>query len=115
MIDCDAWDGYPVRKHELLSHVKEQGIHNVVAISGDMHAFQCGIVRDDPDPAKGTPVIVDFVCAGISSTFFYTYMKAASSAPWPPQIRARCRRSRCLVTMGVQAGRRLLLRRKKST
>ncbi|MPW20672.1 alkaline phosphatase [Paraburkholderia sp. CNPSo 3157] len=77
VIDCDAWDGYPAHKHELLSYLKEQGIRNVVAISGDLHAFQCGVVRDDPDPASGTPVIVDFVCAGISSTSFYSYMKAA--------------------------------------
>jgi alkaline phosphatase D len=80
VIDCDAWDGYPADKHELLSYLKEHGIRNVVAITGDLHAFQCGVVRDDPDPAKGTPVIVDFVSAGISSTSFYTYMKGA----WGP-------------------------------
>jgi alkaline phosphatase D len=79
VIDCDAWDGYPAHKHELLSYLKEHDIRNVVAITGDLHAFQCGLVRDDPDPAKGTPVIVDFVSAGISSTSFYTYMKAAWS------------------------------------
>jgi alkaline phosphatase D len=39
----------------------------VVAVSGDLHAFQCGVVRDNPDPALGTPVMVDFVGAGISS------------------------------------------------
>jgi alkaline phosphatase D len=77
VIDCDAWDGYPAHKHELLSYLKEHGIRNVVAITGDLHAFQCGVVRDDPDPAQGTPAIVDFVSAGISSTSFYTYMKAA--------------------------------------
>ncbi|WGS47733.1 alkaline phosphatase D family protein (plasmid) [Burkholderia sp. JSH-S8] len=79
VVDCDAWDGYPAHKHELLAYLKEQGIRNVVAISGDLHAFQCGVVRDDPDPATGTPVIVDLVCAGISSTSFYTYVKAAWS------------------------------------
>jgi alkaline phosphatase D len=77
VIDCDAWDGYPAHKHELLSYLKEHGIRNVVAITGDLHAFQCGVVRDDPDPAQGTPVIVDFVSAGISSTSFYTYLKGA--------------------------------------
>ena len=34
-------------------------------------------MRDAPDPATGVPVIVDFVCAGISSLSFYTYLKAA--------------------------------------
>ncbi|WP_175944912.1 alkaline phosphatase D family protein [Burkholderia pyrrocinia] len=77
VVDCDAWDGYPAHKHELLSYLNEQGIRNVVAISGDLHAFQCGVVRDDPDPAKGKPVAVDFVCAGISSASFYSYVKAA--------------------------------------
>ncbi|RQS71548.1 alkaline phosphatase [Burkholderia sp. Bp8963] len=77
VIDCDSWDGYPAHKHELMSYLKEQGIRNVVAISGDLHAFQCGVVRDDPDPAVGAPVIVDFVCAGISSTSFYSYLKDA--------------------------------------
>ncbi|MEX3941077.1 alkaline phosphatase [Paraburkholderia sp. BR10937] len=77
VVDCDAWDGYPAHKHDLLSYLKEWAIHNVIAITGDLHAFQCGIVRDDPDPAMGTPVIVDFVCAGISSTSFYADLKAA--------------------------------------
>ena len=87
VIDCDAWDGYPAHKHELLSYLKEQRIRNVVAITGDLHAFQCGVVRDDPDPIKGTPVIVDFVSAGISSTSFYAYMKAAwSGTPFAPLV-----------------------------
>ncbi len=87
VIDCDAWDGYPTHKHELLSYLKEQEIHDVVAITGDLHAFQCGVVRDDPDPTTGTPVIVDFVCAGISSTSFYTYMKGAwGGTPLAPLV-----------------------------
>ncbi|KUZ59945.1 hypothetical protein WI38_23130 [Burkholderia ubonensis] len=73
--------------------MKEQGIRNVVAIGGDLHAFQCGVVRDDPDPATGAPVIVDFVCAGISSTSFYTYLKAAwRGTPLAKTFGGRCRR-----------------------
>ncbi|HKT66092.1 MAG TPA: alkaline phosphatase D family protein, partial [Burkholderia sp.] len=77
VIDCDAWDGYPAHKHALLAYLREHDIRNVVAITGDLHAFQCGIVRDDPDPATGVPVIVDFVCAGISSTSFHACLKGA--------------------------------------
>jgi alkaline phosphatase D len=40
-------------------------------VSGDLHAFQCGVVRDNPDPAVGTPVMVDFVSAGVSSLSYY--------------------------------------------
>lgn len=72
-----AWDGYPAHKHELLAYLREHGIHNVIAITEDLHAFRCGVVRDDPDPATGVPAIVDFVCAGISSTSFYSYLNVA--------------------------------------
>jgi len=51
----------------------------VVALTGDLHAFQCGTVRHLPDPATGAPVLVDFVSAGISSSSFYSYVKAGSA------------------------------------
>ena len=78
-VNCDAWDGFPSHKAELLGFLKDNGIRNVVAITGDLHAFQCGVVRDVPDPALGTPVLVDFVAAGISSSSFYSYVKAGSA------------------------------------
>jgi len=79
VVNCDAWDGFPAHKAELMGFLKTQKIQNVVAITGDLHAFQCGVVRDLPDPATGTPVLVDFVCAGISSSSFYSYVKAGSA------------------------------------
>lgn len=77
IVNADAWDGYPSHKAELLGFLRSQGVKNVVAITGDLHAFQCGVVRDTPDPKTGTPVLVDFVCAGISSGSFYSFVKAA--------------------------------------
>ena len=82
VVNCDGWDGYPRHRAELLTHLRTRGITNVVALTGDLHAFQCGVVRDQPDPATGTPVLVDLVCAGISSSSFYSYVKAgAGSTP----------------------------------
>jgi alkaline phosphatase D len=71
VLNADVWDGYPSAKNELMAYLQAQGIGNVVAITGDLHAFQCGVVRDNPDPAVGTPVMVDFVSAGISSPSYY--------------------------------------------
>ncbi|MEP6503753.1 MAG: alkaline phosphatase D family protein, partial [Betaproteobacteria bacterium] len=79
VVNCDAWDGYPSHKAELMGFLRQQGIANVVAITGDLHAFQCGVVRDTPDPASGTPVLLDFVSAGISSSSFYSYLKAGAA------------------------------------
>lgn len=79
VVNCDAWDGYPMHKAELMGYLKANNVQNVVAITGDLHAFQCGVVRDTPDPATGTPVLVDFVTAGISSSSFYSYLKAGAA------------------------------------
>jgi alkaline phosphatase D len=89
VVNADAWDGYPAHRAELMTYLKTQDIKNVVAITGDLHAFQCGIIRDDPDPAVGTPVAVDFVAAGISSTTFYEYLRdGAGSTPLAPLVRS---------------------------
>ena len=87
VVNCDAWDGYPAHKAELMGWLKANDVRNVVAITGDLHAFQCGVVRDTPDPATGTPVLVDFVTAGISSSSFYSYLKAgAAGTPLAPLV-----------------------------
>jgi alkaline phosphatase D len=87
VVNCDAWDGYPTHKAELMGYLKANGVQNVVAITGDLHAFQCGVVRDTPNPATGTPVLVDFVTAGISSSSFYSYLKAgAAGTPLAPLV-----------------------------
>jgi alkaline phosphatase D len=46
VVNADAWDGYPSHRAELMGFLKTNNIKNVVAITGDLHAFQCGVVRD---------------------------------------------------------------------
>ncbi|AXI03341.1 alkaline phosphatase D family protein [Aquirhabdus parva] len=75
VLNCDAWDGYPTAKQELLSYLVDNKIKNVVAITGDLHAFQASVVRNIAENGQGTPVLVDFLAAGVSSSSFYTYLK----------------------------------------
>jgi alkaline phosphatase D len=86
VLDCDAWDGYPSHKADLMSYVKAQGIGNLVAITGDLHAFQAGIVRDVPNPAIGTPVMIDLMSAGISSQPFFEDVKTYSAGQNNPDM-----------------------------
>lgn len=82
VVNADGWDGYPSARAELAGYLLSENIANVVAITGDLHAFQCGVIRDNPDPTAGSPALVDFVTAGISSSSFYSYLKAgAGSSP----------------------------------
>ena len=82
---ADGWDGYPSYRAEMLGHLASNDVKNVVAITGDLHAFQCGVIYDSNDPRSGKPVAVDFVSAGISSSSFYQYLRAgAGSTPLAP-------------------------------
>lgn len=83
VINCDSWDGFPSHKAELLSYLHTQNIQNVVAITGDLHAFQCGVVRANPGDLNSPPVLVDFLTAGISSQSFYNYIKSGAAVVNP--------------------------------
>jgi len=81
LINCDQWDGYNAERKHLMSHLKTNGIGNVVALTGDIHSFFAGTVNDDYDAAGGgTPVMVDLVSAGVSSDSFFTYLREASAS-----------------------------------
>ena len=49
VLSTDAWDGYASERRELMTFIKEQGICNVVSLSGDHHAHFAGLVYDDYD------------------------------------------------------------------
>jgi len=75
IIDADQWDGYNAERKALMSYLSGNAISNVVALTGDLHAFFAGIVMDDYDAATPTPVMVDIVTAGISSNSLFSYYK----------------------------------------
>ncbi|MFN3586122.1 MAG: alkaline phosphatase D family protein, partial [Moraxellaceae bacterium] len=96
IINADQWDGYRKERTELMKHLITNNIQNVVAVTGDIHAFFAGQVYDEfageiatvtavgtnateatAFPA-GTPAMVDLVTAGISSTSWFNYLKAAA-------------------------------------
>ncbi|NYE61626.1 alkaline phosphatase D [Duganella sp. 1224] len=81
LLNCDQWDGYNSERKALMAHLKSNNIGNVVAITGDIHAFFAGTVSDDFDAAGGgTPVMVDLVTAGVSSDSFFSYLRDAAAA-----------------------------------
>lgn len=76
IIDADQWDGYNAERKALMSYLKNNAIGNVVALTGDLHAFFAGVVMDDYDAASPVPVMVDIVTAGISSNSLFSYYKS---------------------------------------
>lgn len=80
-LNADQWDGYNGERKALMAHLASNKIGNVVAITGDLHAFFAGEVMDDYAAATPTPVMVDLVTAGISSNSFFSYFAGAASVP----------------------------------
>jgi len=68
LLGADAWDGYASERRELMTHLRDEVITNVISLSGDHHAHLVGVVHDDYDSATPVPVMTDFAVAGISST-----------------------------------------------
>jgi alkaline phosphatase D len=64
----DSWQGYPLEREELLTHIRDKQIQDVVFVTGDIHTFIAGDVRTDL--GKGEPVAVEFVAGSISSIGF---------------------------------------------
>lgn len=80
LLNCDQWDGYNAERKHLMAHLKSNGIRNVVGLTGDLHSFHAGTVSDDFDAAgAGTPVMVDFVTAGMSSDSWFKYFSDATN------------------------------------
>jgi alkaline phosphatase D len=72
LMDADQWDGYNAERLSLMSFLASNSISNVVALTGDLSAFFAGTVMSDFDASTPTPVMVDLVTAGISSTSLFT-------------------------------------------
>jgi alkaline phosphatase D len=81
LMNADQWDGYNAERLSLMSFLASNSINNVVALTGDLNAFAAGTVMDDFDAATPTPVMVDLVTAGISSTSLFTTYVALVNNP----------------------------------
>ena len=78
VLDADAWDGYDAERRDIMAHLRDQAIANVVAVTGDIHAFFAGEIRDDyRATGGGTAVMTELVVAGASSSSYYSYLKDA--------------------------------------
>jgi alkaline phosphatase D len=61
----DSWDGYPQEREELLAHIRNQQIKDVVFVTGDIHTFIAGDVRTAA--GTGDPAAIEFVGGSITS------------------------------------------------
>jgi alkaline phosphatase D len=64
-VQFDSWQGYPREREELLTHIRDHRIRDVVFVTGDIHTFIAGDVRTRM--GDGQSVAVEFVGGSITS------------------------------------------------
>jgi alkaline phosphatase D len=62
----DSWEGYGAERTELMSHIVERDIGNVVAMTGDIHTFFAGRMTTT-GRIDGTPAGVELVGGSVTS------------------------------------------------
>ncbi|XYI00747.1 alkaline phosphatase D family protein [Sorangium sp. So ce1128] len=93
LLNADAWDGYPAARQRFFDMLTEEGVRDVVVLTGDIHsswAIDLTPAPLDPDiydPGTGEGALaVEIVTPGITSPFFteeeaQTYEPVALSNP----------------------------------
>lgn len=67
--NVDAWDGYVAARNRLLGSIAEQGIDNLVVLTGDIHSSWVADLKADFSSADGPIVGSEFVGMSITSEF----------------------------------------------
>src|SRR5262245_1603561 len=64
----DAWDGYGYERKQILDHIVDNNVQNVVAITGDIHTFFAGTAYTTGDQTTGRAALPEFVGGSATST-----------------------------------------------
>lgn len=75
-VNGDAWDGYQAERQQIIDHLRDNAIDNVVFLSGDVHSSWCADIVENPldlltyNPLTGDgSVAVEFTTTSITSPF----------------------------------------------
>jgi alkaline phosphatase D len=64
----DPWHGYLGDREEVIAHIRDRRIADVVFVTGDIHSFVAGDVRPGESTDPGDTVATEFIGGGITSS-----------------------------------------------
>jgi alkaline phosphatase D len=66
--NVDQWDGYTRDRRELFEHIRDQGLRDVVFLTGDIHSgWACDLPHDVATYPLGDSAGVELVCTSVTS------------------------------------------------
>jgi alkaline phosphatase D len=96
-VTLDQWDGYATERAEITRRVREAGVENFVVLTGDIHSFIAGYVKQDYDnPLRNDLAGVCFVVGSVTSSNLAelaTFGKGGQAAPPVADLTAAIRAS----------------------
>lgn len=67
-LSTEQWDGYWAERRELMDHLADNEVPNVVVTSGHTHIYFAAGLRPDYDDLEGSPVVAkEFVCGSLTA------------------------------------------------
>ncbi|MCP5056543.1 MAG: hypothetical protein GY937_07410 [bacterium] len=66
-IDGDGWDMFQAERRELLEHIEQEQVENVVFTSGHTHIYLTSELHIDFDDPASVPVAADFVTGSLTA------------------------------------------------
>ena len=66
-LNLDQWDGYQAERAAIVRRIKETATSNVVVITGDLHSFLAGYLRENFDDTAEPPSAVCFMAGSTTS------------------------------------------------
>jgi alkaline phosphatase D len=83
VMNADAWDGYNTERKELMQHLRDNNIQNLVVLTGDIHAQFASVIMDDFDAATPQAVATEFCTAGVASNSLFSFYESATRTLGP--------------------------------
>ena len=66
--NTDQWDGYTDDRREVFAHIRDQGVRDVLFLTGDIHSgWACELPYDPALAPLGDTAGVEFVCTSVTS------------------------------------------------
>ena len=81
VLNVDQWDGYPAARARLLRTIEQEGVDNVVVLTGDIHAAGAADLRSPDANADGPVVAAELVGTSISSPGFGSLVDGLDLSP----------------------------------
>ena len=83
-VEVDSWQGYTNQRTDLLTHIEQNAIADVVFLTGDIHTFFAGQVLRDGK--SGPPVAVEFVGGSTTSPGTAEVLSHTAGGVAPPEL-----------------------------